>query len=412
MNIKTLGAVVLTGAVLIGTSCKKKGCTDPTATNYNEKAKKDDGTCEYAPVVPVVVVTPSYTAPSTYAFTDDDGNNTVSYGGQTIRLEMMGEMTTYMKTANTAGNSVSALTLKDMYANNGYTWTDAPGLGMTGSTKQLKSKTAEGDAGIQAMFEVYMDSIGAISATTTSGVENGAPGTAGVYPNDGVKGPYLMSAKGVEYTQLIEKGLMCAVFMNQMTVNYLGGLSTDDNSAASDPSAGKYYTEMEHHWDEAYGYFTSAVDYPTSGTDRFWGKYANSRESLLSTATKIGDAFRLGRAAISNDDYTVRDAQAAIIRNEMEKVCAGTAIHYLNDAKANIGDVTARNHFVSEAVAFLEGLKYGYNAISGTGMSSAQVDVALAFIGDDYNNVTLANLQSAIDEIANNTGLSSVAANL
>ena len=412
MNIKTLGAVVLTGAVLIGTSCKKKGCTDPTATNYNEKAKKDDGTCEYAPVEPVVVVPPSYTAPTTYTFTDDDGNNTVSYGGQTIRLEMMAEMTTYMKTANTAGTSVSAATLKDMYANDNYTWTDAPGLGMTGSSKQLKSKTAEGDAGIQAMFEVYMDSIGAISATTTSGVENGAPGTAGVYPNDGVKGPYLMSANGVEYTQLIEKGLMCAVFMNQMTVNYLGGLSTDDNSAASDPSAGKYYTEMEHHWDEAYGYFTSAVDYPTSGTDRFWGKYANSRESLLSTATKIGDAFRLGRAAISNDDYTVRDAQVAIIRNEMEKVCAGTAIHYLNDAKANIGDVTARNHFVSEAVAFLEGLKYGYNAISGTGMSSAQVDVALAFIGDDYNNVTLANLQSAIDEIANNTGLSSVAANL
>lgn len=412
MNIKTLGAVVLTGAVLIGTSCKKKGCTDPTATNYNEKAKKDDGTCEYAPVEPVVEVTPSYTAPTTYTFTDDDGNNTVSYGGQTIRLEMMGEMTTYMKTANTAGTSVSAITLKDMYANNGYTWTDAPGLGMTGSSKQLKSKTAEGDAGIQAMFEVYMDSIGAISATTTSGVENGAPGTAGVYPNDGVKGPYLMSANGVEYTQLIEKGLMCAVFMNQMTVNYLGGLSTDDNSAASDPSAGKYYTEMEHHWDEAYGYFTSAVDYPTSGTDRFWGKYANSRESLLSTATKIGDAFRLGRAAISNDDYTVRDAQVAIIRNEMEKVCAGTAIHYLNDAKANIGDVTARNHFISEAVAFLEGLKYGYNAISGAGMSSAQVDVALAFIGDDYNSVTLANLQSAIDEIANNTGLSSVSADL
>ena len=412
MNIKTLGAVVLTGAVLIGTSCKKKGCTDPTAKNYNEKAKKDDGTCEYAPVEPVVVVTPSYTAPSTYTFTDDNGNNTVSYIGQTIRLEMMAEMTTYMKTANTAGTSVSAITLKDMYANNGYTWTDAPGLGITGSSKQLKSKTAEGDAGIQAMFEVYMDSIGVISATTTSGVENGAPGTAGVYPNDGVKGPYLMSAKGVEYTQLIEKGLMCAVFMNQMTVNYLGGLGTDDNSAASDPSAGKYYTEMEHHWDEAYGYFTSAVDYPTSGTDRFWGKYANSRESLLSTATKIGDAFRLGRAAISNDDYTVRDAQVAIIRNEIEKVCAGTAIHYLNDAKANIGDVTARNHFVSEAVAFLEGLKYGYNAISGTGMSSAQIDATLAFIGDDFNSVTLANLQSVIDEIANNTGLSSVSADL
>lgn len=26
-------------------SCKKEGCTDVTATNYNSEAKKDDGTC-------------------------------------------------------------------------------------------------------------------------------------------------------------------------------------------------------------------------------------------------------------------------------------------------------------------------------------------------------------------------------
>jgi hypothetical protein len=29
------------------TSCSKKGCTDPLATNYDEKAKKDDGSCVY-----------------------------------------------------------------------------------------------------------------------------------------------------------------------------------------------------------------------------------------------------------------------------------------------------------------------------------------------------------------------------
>lgn len=32
-------------------ACRKKGCTNPSATNYNEKAKKDNGSCQYASTV-------------------------------------------------------------------------------------------------------------------------------------------------------------------------------------------------------------------------------------------------------------------------------------------------------------------------------------------------------------------------
>lgn len=44
-NLTKLGIMVMAGAVLSLGSCKKKGCTDPNATNYDSKAKKDDGSC-------------------------------------------------------------------------------------------------------------------------------------------------------------------------------------------------------------------------------------------------------------------------------------------------------------------------------------------------------------------------------
>lgn len=405
--IKTT-ALILSATALLATSCKKKGCTDSTAINYSEEAKKDDGSCTYEAAPAVLEV------PTTYAFTRN-GNSTVSYGGQTIRMNMLSEMVTEMKTANTAGIAVTEADLHNMYSNNGFTWIDSDGLGLTGSTKQLKSKTGyataggSADAGIQAMFEGYMTSLATISATTINGTENGMAGTAGVWANDGVKGPYLMDADGKEYTQLIEKGLMCSVLMSQVTVNYLGGISGDENTEIE---SGKDYTAMEHHWDEAYGYFTDAVDYPTNGADRFWGKYSDSRESIIGSASKISLAFRTGRTAIVNKDYSVRDLQVTIIRNELEKVSAGTAIHYLNSAKSNISSNVARNHSLSEAYAFLEGLKYGYNALNNTGMTAAEIDTALSYFGNDFNIVTLTDLNNAIDLIASKTGLSTVASSL
>lgn len=389
MTIKQLSIAAL--SILLITSCSKDDDAPTPTTSTNGGGGGN----------------PTYQIPSTYVFLDGSNQSTVNFDGQKQRLEMLSEMVVYMKTGNTVGTTLSASQLKAMYANNAYTWADAPGLGMTGSTKQLKDKTAAGDIGIQAMFENYMDSIAVHSSLNFSNSTE-TYGQAGVWTN-GTKS-YLMSGAGFEYGQLIEKGLMCAVFMNQMTVNYFGTLADDDNTT---PLVGKTYTEMQHHWDEAFGYFTSEIDYPTNGTDRFWGKYAQgSNETLLSTGTNIMNAFLKGRAAIDNNDYATRDAQITIIRDQIEKVCAGTAIHYLNEAKANITNPTIKNHVLSEAIAFIDGLRYGYNSINGVSITSAEIDMALGYIGNDFNSVTITNLNLAIDLIASKTGLSDVKAAL
>ncbi len=74
MNITktfTIGLILL--FTLNFVSCKKKGCTDSAATNYDSDAKKDDGSCVYpdpTPSVPVININST----TQYSF-DLDGVN-------------------------------------------------------------------------------------------------------------------------------------------------------------------------------------------------------------------------------------------------------------------------------------------------------------------------------------------------
>ena len=377
-----LGSMV----ILLAASCSKEGCTDPNASNYDANAgTTNNDLCEY-----------NYDVPSTYAFTDADGNNTVSYGGQTARMDMLSEMVTYLKSANGSNATPATLdasTLLAMYDNSYTGWTDQS---LVGNGKQLKSKTALADAGIQAMFEAWMSTAASSSPSNTTS--------------------YLQSSTGLEWTQMIEKGLMGACFASQMTSNYLAGIEADDNETDVDADNGKFYTEMEHHWDEAYGYFTDAVDYPTNGTDRFWGKYANKSylEDNLGSATDISTAFRTGRAALSAHNTADALVQRDIIIAEVKQMQAGMAIHYLNDVKSKVSsgaDQSAINHSMSEALAFLFGMQF----ISETpDMNSSDVMAYVSTIESDVASYAsnLTEINTLIDAIASASGLESVKNNL
>lgn len=357
-------------------SCKKKGCMDDKATNYNEEAKKDDGTCKYSEL----------SIPSTFSFSDASGNSTVSYGGQTDRLNQLEEMTTYMKAGTELTLNIDILTAMFENAED-----NASGNFSFSSTKQLKNKCFESDV---ALFEGYFTELALASEYNS---EIASSGQAGILTSG--TSTYLFAANGIEYTQLVEKGLMGAVFLNQSTNVYFGEGKMDvDNSAAVSTGEGKHYTEMEHHWDEAFGYFGAPIDFPTNTDDlRFWTKYCDKQNAVLGSNAIIMNAFLKGRAVISQGfEISMRDEQIEIIRKEWERVSASQAVTYLEGAVDNFGMDNAKFlHELSEAYAFVLSLKY--LPLDTRVINFSEIETILNDnIGNDFWAVTLTDLNTAI----------------
>lgn len=344
---------------------------------------KDDDECgDCAPIINL---------PETYNFEN------VSFSGQTTRLNMLSEIVTYIKTGNT-GASIDKQQLQNMFANNSYTWQNTD---LNGSSKQLANKVST-DA--QANFVAWFDMIDAASKST----QNGSNGTAGLVTN-GTK-TYLFDENGIEPAQLIEKGAMGAVFYYQATSVYFGDGKMNVDNTSVEPGVG---TEMQHHWDEAFGYFGVPLDFASDGFtytsgesyDRFWAKYCNGRNELTGSNKDLMTAFIKGREAIGRNDLTTRDQAISEARAAWELVSAATAIHYLNEAKANISDDALRNHQLSEAYAFIWSLKFNPDKK----MSDTEIDndIINTYFGNFYN-ISIQDINTVRDMLSSRYDLDAV----
>ncbi|NBC06704.1 MAG: DUF4856 domain-containing protein [Bacteroidetes bacterium] len=331
----------------------------------------------------------SYDIPDTYDFEN------VSYSGQVQRLQMLLEMKNYLGSANTMGTTLDANRLKAMYANDA---ANANWQGSYDASKQLKSKTFEQE---QAAFEALMDAIAQYSQSTVAGTE----GTAGVVvSNDGAK-QYLLNENGVEYAQLIEKGLMGACFYYQALSVYFGDDRMNVDNETVVPGEG---TDMEHHWDEAFGYYGVPTDFPLNkdGT-AFWGVYSDRRDPVINCNQEMMEDFIRGRAAISNDDLDTRDEAIAEIRATWEKITATTAISYINTALENFDDMAIRAHALSEAIAFTYAIQFNpEKSLSNAEVAAVLENIAgsAEFMEMNLYTITPAQLEAAKDQLAKAVG--------
>ena len=95
------------------------------------------------------------------------------------------------------------------------------------------------------------------------------------------------SSTGFDYTQLISKFAMGAVFYNQAVNSYLGSKMEIGQKPNNAPyKEGAYYTGKEHSWDEAFGYWGSAAHALTLSAEE---NYNVAKKKDLASADFNGD---------------------------------------------------------------------------------------------------------------------------
>ncbi len=318
----------------------------------------------------------SVIAPVNYDFVRD-GASTVSFTGQTIRIAMASELIAAMGDFN-----VSKSTLLEMYSNQTEYGSDANPYSdplLNQSAKSIKSKVASSadffssntteSAIIQTEIASWIEAH--IEEVVPNSTKLAAIGVAGQIA-DGSTARYV-NAKGLEYNQAINKSLIGALMIDQICNNYLSTsvLDAGNNVANNDTETtedGKTYTSMEHKWDEAYGYLFGASEdvtdpLKTLGDDSFLSKYVatvDNDSDFAGIASTIFEAFKLGRAAIVEKNYSVRDIQADIIREELAKVIAVRSIYYLQSGKKALAaqNYGSAFHDLSEGFGFVYSLRF------------------------------------------------------
>lgn len=360
--------------------------------------------------------------PTTYEFTRE-GESTVSFGGQTTRTLMGEEILSAF-----SNTSLDAETIQAMFAHEEGA-DDFSSAELNNSDKSVKSKTAASadffsanttlSTAIKADFDSWI--VGQVEEVFPNWETEATEGVAGQIQEAGGGSVRYVNGKGLEYNQAFNKGLIGALMVDQILNNYIStsvldaGTNVEDNDAGI-AVEGKPYTNMEHKWDEAYGYAyakaanTADPNATLGDDDSFLYKYigrAEGDDDFVGIADDIYDAFKLGRAAIVAGDYETRDAQAEIIREKLSVVIAVRAVYYLQQGKAGLEagtvDYASVFHDLSEGFGFIYSLQFTRQPDSDAPyFSNTEVIEMIDELmeGNGFWDVTASTLDDMSDDIA------------
>jgi hypothetical protein len=159
-------------------SCKKKGCTDATAANYNSNAKKDNGSCVYKPLISIngnadvtINVGSSYSDLGAIATNKDGSSVTVTTDNQ-VDTSMVGTYYVTYSATNSNGTSTATRKVNVVIGKDNWlqAWTvssacSATSFPLAGNPTITEGATA-GTLNFDGMFNLYS---GNVTATYNGG---------------------------------------------------------------------------------------------------------------------------------------------------------------------------------------------------------------------------------------------------
>ncbi len=412
--------------------------------------------------------------PDTYAF-ERGGASTVAYTGQSTRQVLVEDLVGLLKSISgevLGGQNLDRYdTAEEVYAFLTPLYEQG---GIADTSRAIPNFVADGDAMLQATYADFNDAnlqsktagndsvtdhadwnggafvgwdeanlvinaAGDLGAPATpeeliraffwTFAQQAASGATGSFPIDAAT-PLYLTPEGLDLTQLLEKFLLGAVNFSQGTDDYLDDDVPDKGLlSANEIDGDEAYTTLEHHWDEAYGYFGAARDYSgytdeeiagAGGRADYQNGYYDSngdgaidlmgelnfaasvnaaKRDLGSTAVAPTDftadadlAFRTGRAIITQafESGTPLDLQALQVQRDVavstwEKAYAATAIHYINDVLADMDTIgTSDYSFADHAKHWseLKGFALGFQFNPRSPMSEADFAALHAAVED------------------------------
>lgn len=328
---------IIAGAVSMMASCKKDNNSAPSVKQY--------------------------TVPSTYNF----GNANFLTSAQ--RVKMVVELDTYLKKANSATATTTAVDLAmiaNMYNNTNAPFSDAT---LNTSGVSIRELTADAD-----LYKAYADSVALYNNGDTAAAGKGGLVVRGT-------GRIIVGPRGLEYGQSYTKGVMGALLFKQA----ISLLTQVKSVAATDTLM------AQKMWDEAFGLLSVPVDYDSSKTytsadpnrPLLWGGYLAERGKSIQAGGVLFNAFLKGRAAIGAYDINVRNEQADIIMAKWEQLAAAATLYYVTSPTSSsaIGNYGTQLHALSEGQGFVVAFKY---RPASSKLSAADLATLTSVLNADY----------------------------